>query len=233
MLKIQALFIPRSLVAVVLLATGLAAGAAAPGQDVAGAPVEASTAGPGLGQQAVMHALSLLGVHYKFGGNVPDTGLDCSGLVRHVFREVAGVVLPRRSADMRLVGEAVEDPAQLRPGDLVFFRNIGRLVSHVGIYIGDNAFVHAASQRSSVRVDRIDESHWRSRFVAARRVTPGDTLPDAGPVPAVLREAPVRGAQHVVPVAGQSARARHLKPRHAAAAAAKRPQGRNKRAPGR
>lgn len=199
------------------LAAGLSAVAPARALEAASETVEARPASPGFGQQAVLHALSLLGVRYKLGGNAPETGLDCSGLVRHVFREVAGVGLPRRSVEMSRIGEAVEDPSELRPGDLVFFRNLGRLVSHVGIYIGDHAFVHAASQRHAVRVDRIDEAHWRTRFVGARRVAPGEALPDVGPRPAVLREVAAGAPARAVPVAARSVRARAVKSRQAPA----------------
>jgi len=195
----------------------LAAAALAAGVALCVQPARADEARPepaaapslgSAGQQAVLHALSLLGVRYKLGGNAPETGLDCSGLVRLVFNEVTGLTLPRRSADMSQAGQAVADPADLKPGDLVFFRNLGKLVSHVGIYIGDNAFVHAASQRHAVRVDRLDDAHWRSRFVAARRVAPGEDTGEATLTPALLRQtpgaSPDRSGGFVRPVAARA-----------------------------
>lgn len=131
--------------------------------------------------QVVLRALSLLGVHYKLGGNSPDTGLDCSGLVRNVFQDVVGMVLPRRSVEMSRAGEAIADTAQLKPGDLVFFRTIRKAVSHVGIYIGNNQFVHAPSRNGAVRVDSMSEKYWNHRYVSARRMPLGMADANAGP----------------------------------------------------
>ena len=124
---------------------------------------------PHRGTELVLRALSLLGVNYKFGGNSPDTGLDCSGLVRHVFREAAGMVLPRRAEEISRAGETI-DTAQLRPGDLVFYNTLRRTFSHVGIYIGNGQFVHAPSRGGGVRVEQMSESYWSKRFNGARRV---------------------------------------------------------------
>ena len=90
--------------------------------------------------ELVIHALSLIGVKYKWGGDDPEAGLDCSGLVSHVFNEVTGMVLPRDSRSMSKVGAAV-NKTELQPGDLVFFNTLKRAFSHVGIYIGGNRFV--------------------------------------------------------------------------------------------
>ena len=122
--------------------------------------------------QLVVRALSLLGVNYRFGGNSPDSGLDCSGLVRHVFEEAAGLVLPRRSEEMSRHGQKVALD-QLRPGDLVFFNTLRRAFSHVGIYVGNGHFVHAPSKGGVVRVESIDSRYWSKRFNGARRVLAG------------------------------------------------------------
>ena len=121
------------------------------------------------GTELVLRALSLLGVNYRMGGNSPDTGLDCSGLVRHVFHEALGLVLPRRAEEMSRAGESI-DPSQLRPGDLVFFNTLRRTFSHVGIYIGNNQFVHAPSSGGEVRVESMGKDYWVSRFNGARRL---------------------------------------------------------------
>jgi hypothetical protein len=126
---------------------------------------EASAAGAEL----VLRALSLLGVNYKFGGSSPDTGLDCSGLVRHVFREAAGLGLPRRSVDISKAGEVIRKD-ELKPGDLVFFNTLRRAFSHVGIYIGNGQFVHAPSRGGGVRVEDMSDRYWRKRFNGARRM---------------------------------------------------------------
>ena len=135
---------------------------------------EAAGADPRAGTELVLRALSLLGVNYKLGGNSPDTGLDCSGLVRHVFREVVGLVLPRRAEEISRAGEVIVDTAQLKPGDLVFFNTLRRTFSHVGIYIGNNQFVHAPSSGGAVRVENLEGSYWLRRFNGARRVLFGD-----------------------------------------------------------
>jgi cell wall-associated NlpC family hydrolase len=120
-------------------------------------------------QDVAMYALGLIGVSYKFGGNSPDGGLDCSGLVRHVFEEVTGVSLPRTAKEMSKVGAKVS-AAELQPGDLVFFNTRRFAFSHVGIYLGDNRFVHAPSRGSDVRIASIDQSYWQKHFNGARRV---------------------------------------------------------------
>ncbi len=121
-----------------------------------------------------MYAVSLVGSPYRLGGDSPETGLDCSGFVGHVFRQVAGLVLPR---DTRTLSESTQilGAPELRPGDLVFFNTAKRAFSHVGIYLGDRRFVHASSSRTGrVMVSSLDERYWRERFDGARRVaTPG------------------------------------------------------------
>ncbi len=117
-----------------------------------------------------IYALSLVGHPYRLGGTSPETGLDCSGFVRHVYAQVAGVDLPRDSLAIseRTRPLAVEE---LLPGDLVFFNTLKRAFSHVGIYLGDGRFVHAASSRSgAVMVSRLGDPYWRERYDGARRV---------------------------------------------------------------
>lgn len=116
-----------------------------------------------------IEALSLIGIHYKRGGNTPELGLDCSGLVRYVFKESAGKELPRTSAEISKVGERVEKE-DLQPGDLVFFKTLKHAFSHVGIYLGDNKFVHAPAAGGKVRVESMDLQYWKKRFNGARRI---------------------------------------------------------------
>ena len=129
-------------------------------------------------------ALELIGIRYKWGGNTPATGLDCSGLVRYVFQKVTGVTLPRTAKDMSQLGEQVAVP-DLRPGDLVFFDTRHFAFSHVGIYLGDNRFVHAPRHGRDVEVATLDSSFWQKRFNGARRMV--GVLPDL--VPAIISEA--------------------------------------------
>jgi cell wall-associated NlpC family hydrolase len=142
------------------------------------------------GAQMAMEALLLLGVPYRYGGEDPARGLDCSGLVRHVAQSVLGLDLPRTSEAMARIGEAVTRDA-LQVGDLVFFNTRGRRYSHVGIYVGDGQFVHAPTQRGKVRVETVSASYWERRFNGARRL-----LPTA---PVATTEAPGAGLTDLVP----------------------------------
>ena len=117
----------------------------------------------------VVGALNMIGVRYRWGGNTPDSGLDCSGFVRYVFQDTLGMALPRRAEEMSRVGEKVR-VSDLKPGDLVFFNTMRRTFSHVGIYIGDNKFVHSPSTGSTIRVDDMDSGYWEKRFTGARRL---------------------------------------------------------------
>jgi len=126
-----------------------------------------------------MYAVSLVGSPYRLGGSAPDSGLDCSGFVGHVFRQTIGIQLPR---DSRAISEATQPLAlaELQPGDLVFFNTLNRAFSHVGIYLGEDRFVHAASSRTgAVTVSSLGDRYWRERFDGARRVVPAGDIPPA------------------------------------------------------
>lgn len=122
-------------------------------------------------QDAVDQAIDLLGIRYRWGGSSPEAGFDCSGFVRHVFREGLGLVLPRSSTEMSKSGEAINRD-ELRPGDLVFFNTMRNAFSHVGIYLGDNQFVHAPRRGGRVRIEDLRDGYWTKRFNGARRVNP-------------------------------------------------------------
>lgn len=115
------------------------------------------------------HGMDYLGIRYRFGGNSPATGLDCSGLVQNVFRKSVGLNLPRRAADMARLGQKVDRKA-LMPGDLVFFNTMRRANSHVGIYVGEGRFLHAPSSGGVVRIDDMGQKYWRTRYNGARRL---------------------------------------------------------------
>ena len=118
----------------------------------------------------VLQAMGMIGIRYKYGGNAPDSGLDCSGLVRYVFKQVWGTDLPRTSQEISQLGQKVETN-ELQPGDLVFYNTLRRSFSHVGIYLGDNKFIHAPSSGGEVRVESMDVSYWKKRFNGARRLS--------------------------------------------------------------
>lgn len=165
----------RSLV--IALALGLAPLAASAQAQAQDGPVpSAMTAGP----DVVIAALAHLGVPYRYGGNSPTTGFDCSGLVRHVFLGTAAVELPRSAHEMARQGVPVA-AGELQPGDLVFFNTRGRPHSHVGIYMGDGRFVHAPARRGHVKIESMEASYWQRRFNGARRVLPDAPLEFSSP----------------------------------------------------
>ena len=122
----------------------------------------------------MLRALALLGVPYRYGGDDPAQGLDCSGLVRRVYGDLLDLDLPHRAALLVREGRAVAR-AQLAAGDLLFFNTRRGRDSHVAIYIGDGRFVHAPGRGGMVRVDVLDDAYWLRHFAGARRLldTPG------------------------------------------------------------
>lgn len=119
--------------------------------------------------QLVMGALGFLGVPYRRGGNSAETGFDCSGFVRAIYQQTAGLLLPRRAAEQAAATEKI-DKSELKPGDLVFFNTMRRAFSHVGIYVGNGKFIHAPRPGGAVRVEDMGASYWLTRFDGARRV---------------------------------------------------------------
>ncbi|MDO5686153.1 MAG: C40 family peptidase, partial [Neisseria sp.] len=118
----------------------------------------------------LMSAMGLLGVSYRFGGSNPASGLDCSGFIQYIFREAMNVNLPRTSAAMAEVGVAVEK-ADLKPGDLVFFRRGKARIGHVGMYIGDGKFIHAPRTGKSIEIQDLNRTYYVKNYAGARRVS--------------------------------------------------------------
>jgi cell wall-associated NlpC family hydrolase len=117
----------------------------------------------------VLSAMNFLGVPYRRGG-VSDDGFDCSGFTRHVFELSIGLVLPRRADEQaKDSGLLAVRREELKPGDLVFFNTMRRTFSHVGIYVGEDKFIHAPRPGGEVRVDDMRQSYWAQRFTGARR----------------------------------------------------------------
>lgn len=121
-------------------------------------------------QNLASYARSLIGVPYKFRGDSPSSGFDCSGFVSHVFRHTLGIKLPRSSRAISHVGQAVPK-ADLRIGDLVFFDTQQQRSSHVGIYMGDDHFIHAPSSGGNVRMENMRDAYWKKHYDGARRLT--------------------------------------------------------------
>lgn len=116
----------------------------------------------------IMNAMGLLGVPYVFGGSTPK-GLDCSGFIQYVFKQSVKVTLPRTAAQMAKTGQSIER-SDLKPGDLVFFNTRGFANSHVGLYIGNNKFMHSPRTGKTVEVALITNKYWNARYNGARRV---------------------------------------------------------------
>lgn len=114
-------------------------------------------------------ALDHLGVKYKFGGDEPDTGFDCSGLVAYAAEKSMGLKLPRRSRDIARLGTSI-NRTDLKKGDLVFFNTLGSRFSHVGIYLGNQKFVHAPRAGAVVRIENMNTRYWTKRYNGARRL---------------------------------------------------------------
>lgn len=123
----------------------------------------------GKASDMLTYALSLVGVNYKYGGKSPETGLDCSGFVSHVYRQAAGLVLPHNARAISMFGKKIAI-SELQPGDLVFYNTMRHTYSHVGIYLGDNRFIHSGRTGSSVEVVNMNDSYWVKRFNGARRM---------------------------------------------------------------
>ncbi|HEY7987323.1 MAG TPA: C40 family peptidase [Methylophilaceae bacterium] len=120
-------------------------------------------------QEVMMSALALTGTPYKFGGTSPDTGFDCSGFVRYVFQQAANLTLPHGARALSQIGKVIPVD-QLQPGDLVFYNTLKSSFSHVGIYIGDNRFIHAPSAGGGVHIVNMQDEYWVKRFNGARRI---------------------------------------------------------------
>jgi cell wall-associated NlpC family hydrolase len=128
---------------------------------------EAVSGGTPAGDAVAAAALAFRGTPYRAAGADP-AGFDCSGLVQYVFAR-QGVAVPRNVAAQFRTGEGVR-PDRIEPGDLVFFRIGPSEVSHVGIAVGGGQFVHAPSERGTVRVDSLDSPYWAHRYAGARRL---------------------------------------------------------------
>ena len=124
---------------------------------------------PAKANAVLMRAISLVGTPYRYGGNTPEGGFDCSGLVNYVFLDMLDLRLPRTSRELAASQGPRIATDRLASGDLVFFGSDGQ-VSHVGIYVGEGRFVHAPNSGGTVRLDRLDGAWWREHYTGARRL---------------------------------------------------------------
>ena len=133
-------------------------------------PRAPSAASAGEANDILFRAIGLVGTPYRWGGNTPTGGFDCSGLVDYIYRTAAGISLPRTSHAMASMhARKVKRMTQLDSGDLVFF-DIGGSISHVGVYVGKGRFVHAPNSGGTVRLDDIDGPYWRDHFAFGKRL---------------------------------------------------------------
>ena len=158
----------RRLIAAALLILLAACGSVPPGPERR--PDSASTTRPEFsekGNEVMLFALGLVDTGYRFGGKNPDAGLDCSGMVSYIYNKAAGVKVSGSAADIARKGRQI-GRGDLRPGDLVFFNTRNAPFSHVGVYIGEQRFVHAPSSNGRVRIDQLNASYYAQRFETAR-----------------------------------------------------------------
>ncbi len=133
-------------------------------------PRAPSAASAGAANDILFRAIGLVGTPYRWGGNTPAGGFDCSGLVDYIYRTAARIKLPRTSHDMAAMdGRKVRQMTQLASGDLVFF-DIDGTISHVGVFVGRGRFVHAPNSGGTVRLDDIDGPYWGGHFAYGKRV---------------------------------------------------------------
>ncbi len=117
----------------------------------------------------VLNAIGFMGIPYRWGGTTPEAGFDCSGFVQFVFKQAAGLVLPRSSFEQIRLG-AMVGREELQAGDLVFFNTLHATASHVGIYIGEDRFIHSPRVGKTVAIDSFNDVYWQTRFDGARRL---------------------------------------------------------------
>ena len=117
--------------------------------------------------EVTFFALGLIDIGYRFGGKNPEAGLDCSGMVSYIYDKAAGLKIKGNAADIARQGRSVER-SRLRPGDLVFFNTRNASFSHVGLYIGDERFIHAPKTNGQVRIEQMSNRYFAQRFEAAR-----------------------------------------------------------------
>ena len=120
-------------------------------------------------QNLVLNAMGFMGTPYRWGGTSPEAGFDCSGFVQYVFKQATGLVLPRSSFDQIRQGTVV-GREELQAGDLVFFNTMRATASHVGIYIGENRFIHSPRSGKTVEIVNFGDAYWQARFDGARRL---------------------------------------------------------------
>lgn len=158
-----------AVIGVLFLALSGAAYAMEPQQFDAETAASQSEYGAARASELTLRAMGMIGTQYKYGGTAPETGFDCSGLVRYLFSDLFGAEMPRTAEEMSRLGDAI-DTKYLLPGDLVFYNTLKRAFSHVGIYLGNDKFIHAPARGGRVRIENMGVRYWKQRFNGARRI---------------------------------------------------------------
>ncbi|MDD3267639.1 MAG: C40 family peptidase [Burkholderiales bacterium] len=158
----------------------------------------------------LMQSVSLMGIAYKWGGNTPTTGLDCSGFVRYVYQNSLGINLPRTAAEQAKVGKRIGID-NLEPGDLIFFNTKRGSNTHVGIYIGDNKFIQSPRTGENIQISDLS-GNWRKNFNGAKRIVQENEDSDNG--------TELQNFQNIrdeaLPVSARATTKKHSKKRHEA-----------------
>jgi cell wall-associated NlpC family hydrolase len=165
---------------VLVLVTALLSACAShpPPTPIASAPFEQFSPAA---DDVLLRAIGLVGTPYVYGGNTPQSGFDCSGLIGYVYRDAAGIVLPRSTRELIVMPVPSIGRAALQTGDLVFFATGGGgKVSHAGIYVGEGRFVHAPSSGGTVRLESLSTAYWQKSYLSAKRVLDGNRLAAQG-----------------------------------------------------
>lgn len=128
----------------------------------------------------LLQSVSLIGIPYKWGGNTPATGLDCSGFIRYIFKKSLGITLPRTANEIARLGKSVP-LNQLEPGDLLFFNiNGGRRISHIGMYLGQNKFIQSPSTGKKIQITELND-YFKGKFIVAKRMVQEESSSSDGP----------------------------------------------------
>jgi cell wall-associated NlpC family hydrolase len=162
-------YLPRLTLTVstaLVLAMAVSACSTSPPQ-VASQYLTPSRLSPDQANDVTLMAIGLVGTPYRYGGNTPSSGFDCSGLIAYVYKARASVVPPRSVAGLVDWGTPIP-PDEVRTGDLAIFLQ-GSSATHAGIYVGDGRFVHAPSTGGVVRLDRLKSKYWAAQPVVFRR----------------------------------------------------------------
>lgn len=166
--------------ALLMLALGAVAHAAPERDEAPAARHEQKLTEPGeeMMGDLMLQAMSLMGIAYRFGGNNPNQGFDCSGFIRYIFQKSVGINLPRTASEQAQTGRPIAR-SDIQPGDVLFFNTRGFAYSHNALYLGNGKFIHAPRTGKNIEIANLSSSYWSSRFNGARRMSRGGNISSA------------------------------------------------------